>query len=72
MFQLQDILDLDPDLWSRDPRGDRINVPGTVNAENWTWRMPRAVEDLGARAALSRRLRALTDSRRVRGGGGGA
>ena len=72
MFQLQDILDLDPDLWSRDPRGDRINVPGTVNAENWTWRMPRAVEDLGARAALSRQLRALTDSRRVRGGGGGA
>ncbi len=72
MFQLQDILDLDPDLWSRDPRGDRINVPGTVNAENWTWRMPRAVEDLGARAALSQRLRTLTDSRRVRGGGGGA
>jgi 4-alpha-glucanotransferase len=72
MFQLQDLLDLDPDLWSTDPRRDRINVPGTVNAENWTWRMPLAVEELAARAGLSRRVRALTDRRRARYGKGGA
>ena len=61
MFQLQDLLDLDRELWSQDPRGDRINVPGTVTAENWTWRMPLSVEELGARAALSTRIRALAD-----------
>jgi 4-alpha-glucanotransferase len=25
---------------------DRINVPGSVNDENWTWRLPHPVEDL--------------------------
>ena len=49
MFQIQDIMDLDAELWSPDPRMDRINVPGTVNDQNWTWRMPLALED--ARAA---------------------
>jgi 4-alpha-glucanotransferase len=72
MFQLQDVLDLDRDLWSKDPRGDRINVPGTVTAENWTWRMPLSVEELRARAALSKRVRALADGRRERDEEGGA
>jgi len=68
MFQLQDILDLDPALWSPDPRADRINVPGTVNAENWTWRMPLSVGDLRARTGLTARVRALADGRRETGG----
>ncbi|HTO23012.1 MAG TPA: 4-alpha-glucanotransferase, partial [Spirochaetia bacterium] len=63
VFQLQDLLDLDESLWSADPRADRINVPGTVNDTNWTWRMPVRVEDLGDRPALSSRVAALTRSR---------
>jgi 4-alpha-glucanotransferase len=41
---------------------DRINVPGTVGAGNWTWRLPFPVEDLATRddaierAAFLRRL----------------
>jgi 4-alpha-glucanotransferase len=41
---------------------DRINVPGTVGADNWTWRLPFPLEDLatrpdaGERAAILRRL----------------
>jgi 4-alpha-glucanotransferase len=64
MFQLQDILDLDEGLWAPDPRGDRINVPGTVNDTNWTWRMPLSISELCARTPLSERLRALVGERR--------
>jgi 4-alpha-glucanotransferase len=72
MFQVQDLLDLDGALWSRDPRGDRVNVPGTVTAENWTWRMPVPLEELAARTVLTKRIRALADGRRARHAGGGA
>ncbi|HSM92101.1 MAG TPA: 4-alpha-glucanotransferase [Anaeromyxobacteraceae bacterium] len=38
---------------------DRINVPGTVNDVNWTWRMPGRLVDLAADEAATARLRAL-------------
>jgi len=38
---------------------DRINVPGTVTAENWTYRMPRDLSALHADRAAVDRLRAL-------------
>jgi 4-alpha-glucanotransferase len=38
---------------------DRINVPGTVNEVNWTWRMPTRLAVLAADAGISDRLRAL-------------
>jgi len=64
MFQLQELLDLDPELWSDDPRTDRINVPGTVADTNWTWRMPLAIESLAGRTGLADRLRAMVARRR--------
>jgi 4-alpha-glucanotransferase len=64
VFQLQDLLDLDEELWAADPRADRINVPGTVNDTNWTWRMPLSMEDLSARATLAERISVLTQERR--------
>lgn len=66
MFQLQDLLDLDEALWAPDPRDGRINVPGTVTGENWTWRMPLSVEALAARTRLSERIRALAARRAAR------
>ena len=71
VFQLQELLDLDPRLWSPDPRADRLNVPGTVADSNWTWRMPLAIESLAGRADLSNRLRALVAARRARQGEAG-
>jgi 4-alpha-glucanotransferase len=44
--------------------GDRINVPATVGAENWSWRLPRPIEDLETDPRLTARfdrLRALVD-----------
>ena len=66
MFQVQDLLDLDDSLWDEDPEAGRINVPGTVNDQNWTWRMPLPVEQLSQRPALRAKIRALSDARRQR------
>ena len=44
---------------------DRINVPGTVGADNWTWRMPLAIDDLDfsdAAIECAARLRTLAAS----------
>jgi len=41
---------------------DRINTPGTVGPQNWTWRLPRAfAETAGAGAGIAS-LRALVDA----------
>jgi 4-alpha-glucanotransferase len=66
VFQLQDFLDLDEGLWAADPRADRINVPGTVNETNWTWRMPLSLAELRTRAPLTARIRSIAGARRDR------
>jgi 4-alpha-glucanotransferase len=38
---------------------DRINTPGTVGAQNWSWRLPRPIEDLEADPAVTSRLDAV-------------
>jgi 4-alpha-glucanotransferase len=52
---------------------DRINVPGTVGAENWSWRLPFTVEQLQddeTMNATARELRALAErSGRIRSNG---
>jgi len=40
---------------------DRVNVPGTVNAENWTYRMPMDLGALEADEPDERRLAALSE-----------
>jgi 4-alpha-glucanotransferase len=66
IFQIQDLLDMDGSLWSADPREDRINIPGTINDHNWTWRMPRSIEELSRRTGLRDSLRSMTSARRNR------
>jgi len=58
ILMLQDILD----AWGRleGARSDhRINVPGTVNRFNWSWRCPIPLEDLLADDELTRGTAAL-------------
>ena len=42
-----------------DPATHRINVPGTVNDTNWTWRCPVALETLAGDAGLCEGVRAM-------------
>jgi 4-alpha-glucanotransferase len=39
--------------------GGRINTPATVSAQNWTWRLPRPIEDLTGDPRVAARLEAI-------------
>ena len=43
---LQDFLYMKKDYWLEQAAYERINVPGTVTAFNWTYRLPCTLEDL--------------------------
>lgn len=60
VFQLQDLLALAPETLHDDPQQERVNVPGTYNDFNWTWRMPLTIEQLGAHATLTAEVSALS------------
>jgi 4-alpha-glucanotransferase len=40
---------------------DRVNLPGVVNDENWTWRLPWLLEELPAQPDAQERARFLRD-----------
>jgi 4-alpha-glucanotransferase len=43
VFQIQDLLHLSNNWYSENPADERVNVPGTVNDFNWTYRLPAPV-----------------------------
>jgi len=46
VFQIQDILHLSNNWYSENPADERINVPGTANEFNWTYRLPAAISEI--------------------------
>ncbi len=46
ILQIQEILALNPRLRTEDPSDERINLPGTVSEDNWSYRIILPVEDL--------------------------
>jgi len=47
VFQIQDLLHLSPKWYAQDPASERVNVPGTNNEFNWTYRLPASVGEIG-------------------------
>jgi 4-alpha-glucanotransferase len=43
VFQIQDLLHLSNKWYASDPASERINVPGTYNDFNWTYRIPAPI-----------------------------
>jgi 4-alpha-glucanotransferase len=43
VFQIQDLLHLSSRWYAPDPTRERINVPGTFDHFNWTWRLPAKI-----------------------------
>lgn len=43
---LQDYMSMEQKYWLADSNAERVNVPGSVNDFNWTYRMPVTVETL--------------------------
>jgi 4-alpha-glucanotransferase len=52
VFQFQDLLHLSNRWYDRDPEAERINVPGTNNEFNWTYRFPAPIAEIGGDAGL--------------------
>ena len=47
VFQIQDLLHLSNKWYAEDPASERVNVPGTNNEFNWTYRLPASVGEIG-------------------------
>ncbi|MFW5827227.1 MAG: 4-alpha-glucanotransferase [Alkalispirochaeta sp.] len=60
VFQLQDLLVLAPETLHAEPHRERVNVPGTYNDFNWTWRMPLTLEELNDHGKLREQVAHLT------------
>lgn len=46
ILPVQDLLDLSPEFNEMDADAQRINIPGTISAFNWTYRLPQPIESL--------------------------
>ena len=56
---LQDYLFLQQKYYLQNPDDERINVPGSVNEFNWTYRIPVSVEDLAKDAVLIEKIKEI-------------
>lgn len=57
---LQDFLYMDKEYWKENPEDERINVPGSVNKFNWTYRIPCSVEDLQKNEKLIKKIASIS------------
>ncbi|MCL2808893.1 MAG: 4-alpha-glucanotransferase [Treponema sp.] len=46
VYQIQDLLHLSNNWYSKNPEDERINVPGTANDFNWTYRLPAVISEI--------------------------
>ncbi len=65
-YPIQDLLALDDDCVTEDPHAERINIPGTVQEANWSWRMNQYLEDFSELDRLKMEIKKLCDRRKSR------
>ena len=66
ILPVQDILALSPDYSAGTAEEERINIPGSVTAFNWTYRLPTIIEELLKNTALISTLKDILKTRRTR------
>jgi 4-alpha-glucanotransferase len=59
VFQIQDLLHLSSRWYADDPASERINVPGTYNDFNWTYRLPAPIAELARDTGLAAAIKEL-------------
>ena len=64
VFQIQDMFALDDGYRVPDSREERMNIPGTVQDRNWSYRMPMSVADLRQNKGFTQKIRSLVSVRR--------
>jgi len=60
VFQLQDFFVFDTSLVPEDPADERINIPGTSNDFNWTYRLPVTLSRLRGNDAINKGIQGVT------------
>jgi 4-alpha-glucanotransferase len=60
VFQIQDLLHLSNNWYSADLSDERINVPGTANDFNWTYRLPALISEIAKDKELVLAVRELS------------
>jgi len=63
VFQIQDLLHLSSRWYALDPASERINVPGSYNEFNWTYRLPTTISELAKDEDL---IRAVSELAKVK------
>ena len=63
MVQIQDFFGLDKSVCDNDIHYERINIPGTVQDINWSYRIPQKLEELVDNNSLSKTVLSLTRTR---------
>jgi 4-alpha-glucanotransferase len=61
VFQFQDLLHLSTKWYAPDPADERINVPGTQNEFNWTWRLPTVPAQIAKDEGLLKTVKELSE-----------
>jgi 4-alpha-glucanotransferase len=61
VFQFQDLLHLSTKWYASDPADERINVPGTINEFNWTWRLPAVPTEIAKDQDLVKTIKELSE-----------
>ncbi|MCR4939539.1 MAG: 4-alpha-glucanotransferase [Treponemataceae bacterium] len=56
---IQDFLGLSAEYYDEKPENERINIPGSVTAFNWTYRLPVTIETLQKDTALTKKIAAI-------------
>ena len=66
ILPIQDYFALSSTLSAGNPENERVNVPGTVGGNNWTYQLPCLVDELLKLTSLSSEIRKLVDERKRR------
>ncbi|MDR3276555.1 MAG: 4-alpha-glucanotransferase [Treponema sp.] len=59
VFQIQDLLHLSPTWYAEDCASERVNVPGSLDDFNWTYRLPASLADIAADGAFVQAVQEL-------------
>jgi len=61
VFPIQDLLHLSIKWYVAGPAHERINVPGTTNEFNWTWRLPAPIDEIRKDTDLIQSVKELSE-----------
>jgi 4-alpha-glucanotransferase len=61
VFPIQDLLHLSLKWYAADPAQERINIPGTSNEFNWTYRLPASIDEIRKDKELIQSVKELAE-----------